>query len=92
LWFFLAVIAAALLQGLVKLHGHLAYLPLYVSIVAVWVAGYLLVKFALAVRARRLWIEDRRARGLRTYEQPRDAISNNELIRRILFLPRQKSN
>ena len=92
LWLFVPVIAIALLKAPAILRGNWQYPPLYLGFVVLWVAGYILVKFALALRDRRLWIEDRRARGLRTYEQPRDAISQNPFFRRILFLPRQDSN
>lgn len=92
LWFFLFVMAGALLQAPARLHGHLEHLPLYMSTAALGFVVLVLVSFALAVRKRRLWIEDRRARGLPTYERPRDAISDNEIVRRILFLPRRNSN
>jgi hypothetical protein len=89
---FLAAMGAALLQAPARLRGHWNLLPLYMAGVAAWFVAYILVKFALAIRKRRLWIEDRRARGLPTYEQPRDAISNNGFVRRILFLPKRNSN
>jgi hypothetical protein len=92
LWLFLTVMGAALLRAPVLLHGRWNGLPLYMGAAAVWFAVSIVVAFARAVRARRLWIEDRRARGLKTYEQPRDAISNNPIVRWILFLPKQNSN
>jgi hypothetical protein len=92
LWFFLFVMVGALIQAPIRLRGHLEGLPLYMVGAAAGFVILILVTFGLAVRRRRLWIEDRRARGLRTYEQPRDAISDNPIIRRILFLPPRNSN
>ena len=89
LWWFLLLMAGAFLQALTKSRGRWNILAIYMGCVAAGVVAYLVVKVALVVRKRRLWIEDRRARGLPTYEQPRDAISNNEIVRRILFLPKR---
>jgi hypothetical protein len=89
LWWFLTVIGQVFLAILIRLWGHWKILALAMAGATVWTLGYLLVKIAGGLRKRRLWIEDRRARGLKTYEQPRDAISNNEIVRRILFLPKR---
>jgi hypothetical protein len=90
LWWFLSTLALAFLYGLIRLRGHWNILPLYMGGAALCVVVYILMKLALVMRKRRLWIEDRRARGLKIYEQPRDAISNNTVVRWILFLPKQK--
>jgi hypothetical protein len=92
LWLFLFVMAGVLLQAPARLRGHLERMPLYMGTAAAGFVVLILVAFALAVRKRRLWIEDRRARGLPTYERPGDAISDSEIVRRILFLPRRTSN
>src|ERR1041385_6551281 len=88
LWFLL-IMVGAVLQALTRARGQWNLLAIYMGCVAAGVVAYLVVKVALVVRKRRLWIEGRRARGLPTYEQPRDAISNNEIVRRILFLPKR---
>lgn len=87
LWLLL-VIASAYLRLYPRLRGYETVLAFGAGCAALGTVSYFLVKLAIAVRQRRLWIEDRRARGLRTYEQPRDAISRNEIVRRILFLPK----
>jgi hypothetical protein len=92
LFVFLLLYAFALIQAPYRLHGRMEFLPYYMVASAILVMGVMLVEYGLMIRKRRLWIEDRRARGLPTYEQPRDAISNNKIVRRILFLPRQNSN
>lgn len=88
LWWFLAIMAMVILQGFMRFHGNWNILLLYAGGAAGFIAVYLLVKIAIAIRDRRLWIEDRRARGLKTYEQPRDAISDFPIVRHILFLPK----
>jgi hypothetical protein len=89
---FLMVMAFGLLEAPLRLHGHWERLPLYMASVAVGFVLLILAAFIGAVRKRRLWIDDREAHGLRTYEQPRDTFSNNPLVRRILFLPRRNPN
>jgi hypothetical protein len=89
LWWFLLVIFGAFLQALTKSRGQWNVLAIYIGCVTAGAVAYIVVKFALVLRNRRLWIENRGEQGLPTYEQPRDAISNNQIVRRILFLPKR---
>jgi hypothetical protein len=89
LWLYLGLVGGAVLGAPRVLHGHWEWLPYYVIFAAICMAGPIAWYVGRSIRNRRLWIEDRRARGLKTYEQPRDAISDNEIVRRVLFLPKK---
>jgi hypothetical protein len=92
LWLFLALVAGAILEAPRLLRGHWEWMPYYTVFAVIWVAVVIAWFIGRSIRNRRLWIEDRQARGLKTYEQPRDAISNIPIVRRILFLPSESRN